>query len=55
MKYYIIETKQINYIDRYGNAYGCKPPTILCVVENEEVAKDFCNKNTDYTYREEII
>ena len=53
MKYYIITTKPINYTDRYGNGYGCTLSKILCIVENEEVAKDFCNKNPEYTYKEE--
>ena len=55
MKYYIIETKQITYIDIHGNSCGYKPSKIFCIVENEEVAKDFCNKHTDYTYSEVVI
>lgn len=53
MKYYIISTKEQYIHNSYGDVIGCcKPSSILCIVEKEEIAKDFCKNNLGYTYEE---
>lgn len=52
MKYYIISTKTQYMLNSDGEVIGCKPSRILCIVEKEEIAKDFCRKNLDYKYEE---
>lgn len=47
MKYYII------YSQYYSGNYFANQT--FCIVEHEEVAKDFCKKNSNYYYEEVII
>lgn len=44
MKYYVIYRK-------LAKDYG----TFVCIVENEEIAKDFCNRNKGFDYLEKEV
>ena len=54
MKYYIIRTKERYMLNLNGDVIGCEPPKFICIVEKEEVAKDFCVKNSDYYTYEKV-
>ena len=45
-KYYKIYSRY--YFERCDNLLS-----FVCIVESEEVAKDFCSKNKGYEYQEE--
>lgn len=52
MKYYVISTKGQSILNNNGEIIGYKPSKFICIVEKEEIAKDFCRKNLDYKYEE---
>ncbi len=52
MKYYEIYETGYPHYNSYGDIVGYTRERLLCVVESEEVAKDFCQRNSNYCYNE---